>query len=306
MNLTRLKTYGDSVNRAFEALCNQLFVRWVHIQYPQQITYHTTVNGAGGDGGVEAYAVLKNGNVVGVQAKWFSTSLDTSQIKQIKNSIETARSVRPQIKHYIVCLPRDFQSKKIGRGQTVIGNSEEDRINDLINQMATAYPDLTLEFWNEERIRQELQQAGNEGIMRFWFDREELAQKTLENRFLLAKSGWLSQRYIPDIHQLGKIHRLFRRLNYSVSFRQQLIQQIQEQQVLLNSTIVQIGTFQTKVGNGNPFNDELNTLRDYLAALLQAFTQCNWLIENGSDELIVPILLEYPFQPLIDRLYEAR
>lgn len=305
MNITRLNTYGDSINRAFEALCNQLFDRWVHLEYPHQITYFTTVNGAGGDGGVEAYAVLKNGNAVGVQAKWFPTSLDTNQINQIRKSIATARNVRSQIKHYIVCLPRDFQSKKIGRGQVVIGESEEDRINALIDEMALSYPDLTLEFWNEERIRQELQRAGNEGITRFWFDREELAQGTLQARFSLAKSGWLHQRYTPNIHQLGKVHLLFDRLNYSVLFRRRLIQKIHEVQVRLESTKRRIEAFWTVVDSGNRFYDELNSLHSYLAEQLQIWTQCVQLIQKGSDKLTIPTLLEYPYESLIDRLYEA-
>ena len=41
-------------------------------EYRDQIQHIHVVNGAGGDGGVEAYAVmLSDGTYVGVQAKWF-------------------------------------------------------------------------------------------------------------------------------------------------------------------------------------------------------------------------------------------
>ena len=80
------------------------------------------VNGAGGDGGVESYAVLSDGKVIGLQAKWFPDSITTNQMGQIKNSINTALKMRPQITRYIVCVPRDLASLT-GKGD----NTEDKR-----------------------------------------------------------------------------------------------------------------------------------------------------------------------------------
>ena len=45
-----LNTYNDSHERAFEALGNQLFERWVRANNPNSVKYFSVVNGSGGDG----------------------------------------------------------------------------------------------------------------------------------------------------------------------------------------------------------------------------------------------------------------
>ena len=94
MNWTNFQTYGMAPDKAFEVLCNQLFANWCKEEYKSAIASIRVVNGAGGDGGVESYAVLKDGSIIGLQAKWFPTSMASSQIAQIKNSIKTAKSAR--------------------------------------------------------------------------------------------------------------------------------------------------------------------------------------------------------------------
>lgn len=104
MNWTNFQTYGMAPDKAFEVLCNQLFENWSKEEYKSDIASIRVVNGAGGDGGVESYATLKDGSIIGLQAKWFPTSMVSSQIAQIKNSIKTAKKVRPEISRYIVCV----------------------------------------------------------------------------------------------------------------------------------------------------------------------------------------------------------
>ena len=64
------------------------------------------VNGAGGDGGVEAYTQTTNGKVVGLQTKFFD-KLGAPQFSQIENSINTARKNHPRLVTYIVATPLD-------------------------------------------------------------------------------------------------------------------------------------------------------------------------------------------------------
>lgn len=92
MNWERFQTYGQSSEKSFEMLCNQLFENWCKEECKDTLASFVIVNGAGGDGGVESYAVLKDGSIIGLQAKWFRTSIQNSQINQIKGSIETAKN----------------------------------------------------------------------------------------------------------------------------------------------------------------------------------------------------------------------
>lgn len=90
MNWTTFQTYNDAPSKAFETLCNQLFENWCKKVFSSELKSVKVVNGAGGDGGVESYAVLNDGKIVGLQAKWFPDSFTSSQMSQIKNSIKTA------------------------------------------------------------------------------------------------------------------------------------------------------------------------------------------------------------------------
>ena len=102
MNWEKFQTYGQSSEKTFEMLCNQLFANWCRETYKDALSSFAVVNGAGGDGGVESFAVLKDNSIIGLQAKWFRTSIQAGQISQIKGSIETAKKIRPEIKKYIV------------------------------------------------------------------------------------------------------------------------------------------------------------------------------------------------------------
>ena len=68
MNWMNFRTYNEADSIAFEALCNYLFENWLKKSYKGKIKYFSVVNGTGGDGGVEAYAELKNGDVIAVQS----------------------------------------------------------------------------------------------------------------------------------------------------------------------------------------------------------------------------------------------
>lgn len=43
-------------------MCNLLFENWCHEEYGEKIVQFSFVNGAGGDGGVEAFCVLDTSN----------------------------------------------------------------------------------------------------------------------------------------------------------------------------------------------------------------------------------------------------
>ena len=80
MNWTTMQTYGLSQEKSFEMIGNQIFENWCKEEYCSEIVSFNVVNGSGGDGGVESYAVLKNGDIVAFQAKFFLSSIDSSKI----------------------------------------------------------------------------------------------------------------------------------------------------------------------------------------------------------------------------------
>lgn len=200
MNWTKFQTYSMAPDKAFEVLCNQMFENWCKEEYKSDIASIRVVNGAGGDGGVESYAVLKDGSIVGLQAKWFPTSMTSSQINQIKNSIKTAKKVRPEITRYIVCIPRDLASKTAQSE-----NPEDARWDSMVASVGIDYPDLTVELWNETRLVAELQKPPSSGIFKFWFENAEVSDERVRYAFEKSKSSWLTTKYVPDLNAFGNI-----------------------------------------------------------------------------------------------------
>lgn len=201
MNWVNFHMYNDAPTKAFEILCNQLFENWCKEQYKSELVSFHVVNGAGGDGGVESYAVLSDGNIIGLQAKWFPDSITTNQIGQIKNSINTALKIRPQIIRYIICVPRDLASLT-GKGN----NTEDKRWEDMKSGMLKDYPDLIIDLWDETRLTHELQKDCSAGIFKFWFERAEISEESVQFSFEKSKNSWLSTKYVPELNTFGTIH----------------------------------------------------------------------------------------------------
>lgn len=202
MNWTKFQTHGMAPEKAFESLCNQLFIIWSQEEYKSTVTSIKVVNGAGGDGGVESYAVLEDNSIVALQAKWFPFSISPSQISQIKNSICTAKKVRPEITRYIVCVPRDLASKAAKSK-----NPEDARWETLLGEISDIYPDLLVELWNETKIMAELQKPESSGVFAFWFKSSEITNNNIRFAFCKAKQSWLSTKYVPDLNTFGEIEK---------------------------------------------------------------------------------------------------
>lgn len=200
MNWTTMQTYGLSQEKSFEMIGNQIFENWCKEEYCSEIVSFNVVNGSGGDGGVESYAVLKNGDIVAFQAKFFLSSIDSSKISQIRNSINTAFKIRSQIKRYIVCIPRDLASLT-GKGD----NTEEKKWNDLKEAILKKYPDKCIELWTDSRITSEFEKNCNAGVFRYWFQKAELSIDVFINAFEKAKASWLQTKYVPELNTYGEI-----------------------------------------------------------------------------------------------------
>lgn len=205
MNWTKFDTHGESSNHAFEVMCNLIFEDWCKEEYGDDLVQFSFVNGSGGDGGVEAYGVLKNGDAIAVQSKWFPDKIETSQLSQIKNSLKTALEIRPNIKMYIVCVPRDFGSKrKVSKG--VSKNNEESRWNDFVEYCHKNYPDVEIMRWDETTIQKKLTKSSLQGINKYWFSNTTIFDDRFRISYQKVISSWAKTKYIPKIHTKGFIH----------------------------------------------------------------------------------------------------
>jgi len=199
------QTHNQSNTRAFEAFCNQLFERYCKREYNQDIQEFVIVNGSGGDGGVESYARLKDNSFIGLQAKWFIETLTDKQIKQIKSSIRTALNLRQNIKKYIVCVPRDFNNLKNGRGNKPIETYEYRNWTNFVNELKDEYPNLEIILWGDNEILNQLQNEECYHLNRYWFEISNFDYNLLTDCFNQEKGSWLKYKYFPDLHISGQI-----------------------------------------------------------------------------------------------------
>lgn len=284
MSFNNFKTYGDSPRDAFETFCTQLFERYLKRKYGSDLVKFRVVNGAGGDGGIEAYGEIANGDIIAVQAKWFPSTMEDSQIKQIHKSITMATRMR-NIKEYIICVPRAINSIKIGKGQIPITNTEESRVDKLTAEVQTAHTATTFTWWFEQDLEIQLLESDNEGMHRFWFEREIISMQQLINRFDLERHAWINKRYTPELHGSGVIQEHIGQVLYNEAHRKELLSYINaESRVLLTATSL-IPRFRATIDEDSKLSVDLDILYESVRDNLSAFLPLTSAINSGISPL---------------------
>lgn len=164
----KFNSQGMSPADAFEELCCQLFEYCGkgQKQFDDNWTY-CNIRGAGGDGGIEAYWTNESSTeCYAVQAKWFRSTLTSSQWGQIRNSVQQAIKIHPHLTQYTICIPHNLTSSKtIAHGKTSQGEDAAWRI--FKTEIEKESPGLEVILWDESQINNLLVQHANEGLRRF-------------------------------------------------------------------------------------------------------------------------------------------
>lgn len=210
MDWTQLEKHGDDASRAFEALTGQLFERFCRREYRAALREVRFVSGKGGDGGVEAYAVLRlgSGDEVGLQAKWFRERFGKGQIGQIEESLRSAMANHPHLVRFVVAIPRnlgDVRDKRASGASPTRTREKPERQRwvEWIVKIKTTAPGIEVLLWDEAKLDSLLSDAENEGLRAYWFTSVTVTLNELERRFKAAKDGWLNLRYFPNLHAPG-------------------------------------------------------------------------------------------------------
>ena len=311
MNWNSFNTYGDSPNNAFETLCNQLFERYLRRKYSSNLIKFNAINGAGGDGGIESYGQLVSGEIIAVQSKWFPQRIDRQEIEQIRKSIIPAKDLRPQIIEYFICIPHDVSSLKYGRGRTgeskkPINDYEEKTIDDFTIEIEKQYSDLKITWWFEKDIELELQQPENEGVYKFWFDKEIISIDYLREIFEHQKLGWLHERYISELHGQGVINKEYQKLCFSAKYRRELYKEIEETIIELQSCITLIDKFLQTSQSSSCLNKRLLVIKRNLGKFKDEFGRLLNAVEKGNGFYQVQKVKEVPMWNTIRDLEEIK
>jgi hypothetical protein len=115
VDFAQIRGLSQGQRHSFEEIVCQL-ARREHLAIGSQFP---RVEGSGGDGGVEAYWLLPNGNKIGYQAKFFTRAKDIDWY-QIDESVEQALKTHSSLSKYVVAIPCDLTDRRgtKGKGQT--------------------------------------------------------------------------------------------------------------------------------------------------------------------------------------------
>lgn len=194
MDWRRLQLHGIAPEHAFEAMCTQLFDRWLRHQYGDRVVECHSLDGCGGDGGVEAYAVLNTGEHIGLQCKWFS-KFGPSERRKADASVAAAVGRHQQLSRYIIAMPLRLKDAKSRPG----ARSELDAWGELIGR----WRPLSVERWDDSDFDKLL--PSQPDIMEHWFG--EWQGRDPASRVRLAVHSF-RHRYAPeDPHIAGTLGR---------------------------------------------------------------------------------------------------
>lgn len=210
-----IRPIRNSANNGFEELCCQLAAC-----EPVSSGSRFIRNGTP-DGGVEAYWVQPDGTERGWQAKYFD-KLESTQWRQLDDSVETALRTHPSLTHYIVCLPFDLPDAREAEKKS-LRQKWEDRISKWERIATGKGMTVTFDLWGESELLSRLSLERHVGRRWFWFGKTELSPEWFNNHIagVIAAAG---PRYNAKLKVELPIALRFDALGYTAAFRERLAQ----------------------------------------------------------------------------------
>ena len=205
INFSQIKAFRGGQREAFEELVCQLARREPQ---PSGAVFRR-IEGAGGDGGVEAYWLLADSTKIGYQAKFFTRTRDIDWT-QIDDSVERALQVHPTLTTYVVALPCNLTDRRSSKkGKTGWELWDEHRASWTAKWLAPIGRHVDFVVWTASELQGKLIAPTVEGLRQYWFSDNELSTSWFNEHVRLATDS-LDERYHPDDHVDVAVETLFR------------------------------------------------------------------------------------------------
>ena len=176
------------------------------------------VEGAGGDGGVEAFVVLPGGGEIGLQAKFFS-SLGAKQWEQISQSVISALDTRHALAEYRVAVPLDRTP------------TQKKKWDALVIQWQTLAKKkgfrrrIRFVWWGASELRDFLTTPAHGAKLHYWFGCRQYSEDWL-SRHTQAAIADLDCRYTPAHHVRTRSEALVDAFSLTESFIAEFYQHV--------------------------------------------------------------------------------
>lgn len=203
IDFSKIHSFDLGQRTSFEELVCQLS----RYEKFQEKSVYKRVEGAGGDGGIEAYWTKPNGKKTGYQAKYFLRSGDIKW-SQLDKSVEQALITHPELECYVFALPCDLTDKSGAKGRGKSGWEHWDtRVTKWKKKAQTlGFDEIEFKVWTNSELLARTLEIG--GIREYFFGDIELSRRWFSEHVEVA-SSMLGERFHPEDHVDVGIEKLF-------------------------------------------------------------------------------------------------
>lgn len=258
------------------------------------------------DAGVECYWKLPDGEEWGWQAKYFLSTPDDNQWKQIDKSVKKALDKHPSLKKYYICIPLDRADPRI-KGKNHFMNKWQSHVKKWKGWAKEKDMEVEFIYWGETELLERLSREEHKGKQLFWFNEEQFSNSWFKNRVndTITNAG---PRYSPEINVELPISRYFDYLGLTKKFyekRYELYRRIKKNRSLLRSNILET-LYTTEIDNLQNKIDvilsiiqplellgdliDLNTLSSSAAYCMESAEKCISLLKSTSGDTLKQII----------------
>ncbi len=170
----------------------------------------TRIEGAGGDGGVEAFAILPNDRKIGLQAKYFD-KLTLAQWSQISKSVKATLKNHPDLREYRIAVPLDRTPKQKTKWVQCVKEWQ------LLAKQSGFRRTIKFIWWGSSELLDLLTLPSHSAKQLYWFGCRMFTDEWLDrqNQSTIAD---LDCRYTPNTHVQTESEKLLNAFSLRDSF----------------------------------------------------------------------------------------
>jgi hypothetical protein len=214
INWNNIRPLQNSQNEGFEELVCQL------ARHEKVANSKRFIRKGKPDAGVECFWILENDDEWAWQAKFFTSSLNTTQWGELDDSIKTVLEKHPNLKKYIVAIPTDPPDARLDDRKSMLQkwNERVEKWKGLANEKGL---DVEFKAWWSSDLIERLQKPVNAGLTYFWFNKEEFIDEWCieQNEFAITELG---NRYTPEINVELEISEIFSGISRDEKFQKRI------------------------------------------------------------------------------------
>jgi hypothetical protein len=234
------------------------------------------------DAGVECYWILNDNTEWAWQAKYFTSSLGSSQWQQLDNSVRTIIDKHKQIRKYFISIPIDPPDAKVDDQTSMLEkwDAHVKKWSDWAKK-----ENLNMEFipWWHSDLIERLQKLENSGFILFWFDKESFTDEWFQREVETATMN-LGNRYTPINFEL-EISKIFDGIAQDEKF-------IKQYHDKLDDLLIK-----TKKVRSNYKDDTLNVF-------INGLNECCLILGSQFELLTLDENIQFDFNPIKNKLKE--